>query len=210
VTIHVLQGNRPMAVDNRTLGRFNLAGIAPAPRGMPQIEVTFDIDRNGIINVSAKDKATGKEQSIRIEGSGGLTKEDIERMKKDAEAHAADDVKKAELVKLRNVADNTAYQIEQQLSEHGDKIPADERAKVEASINNLRSTLKGDDAEAIKKANDKLMKDAQTIGKIIYEKAAQQAQPSSTASPSAGGDGDGSAAKDDNVIDAEFEVKETK
>ncbi|MEK7730795.1 MAG: molecular chaperone DnaK [Planctomycetota bacterium] len=210
VTIHVLQGNRPMAVDNRTLGRFNLAGIAPAPRGMPQIEVTFDIDRNGIINVSAKDKATGKEQSIRIEGSGGLTKEEIERMKKDAESHAADDLKKAELVKIRNIADNSAYQIEQQLSEHGDKIPADERAKVEASINNLRSTLKGDDAEAIKKANDKLMKDAQTIGKIIYEKAAQQAQPSSAASPSAGGGGDGSAPKDDNVIDAEFEVKETK
>jgi len=211
VTIHVLQGNRPMAVDNRTLGRFNLAGIAPAPRGRPQIEVTFDIDRNGIINVSAKDKATGKEQSIRIEGSGGLSKEDIERMKKDAEAHAADDVKKAELVKLRNVADSTAYQVEQQLSEHGDKIPAEERAKVEASINNLRSTLKGDDAEAIKKANDKLMKDAQTIGKIIYEKAAQQAQPSSAASPDAGDGGEGGGPpKDDNVIDAEFEVKETK
>ena len=211
VTIHVLQGNRPMAVDNRTLGRFNLAGIAPAPRGRPQIEVTFDIDRNGIINVSAKDKATGKEQSIRIEGSGGLSKEDIERMKKDAEAHAADDVKKAELVKLRNVADSTAYQVEQQLSEHGDKIPAEERAKVEASINNLRSTLKGDDAEAIKKANDKLMKDAQTIGKIIYEKAAQQAQPSSAASPDAGDGGEGGGPpKDDNVIDAEFEVKESK
>jgi molecular chaperone DnaK len=213
VTIHVLQGNRPMAVDNRTLGRFNLAGIAPAPRGRPQIEVTFDIDRNGIINVSAKDKATGKEQSIRIEGSGGLSKEDIERMKKDAEAHAADDVKKAELVKLRNVGDNTAYQIEQQLSEHGDKIPADERAKVEASINNLRSTLKGDDAEAIKKANDQLMKDAQTIGKIIYEKAAQQAQPSPSGHAETGsGDGGegGGPPKDDNVIDAEFEVKETK
>jgi len=211
VTIHVLQGNRPMAVDNRTLGRFNLAGIAPAPRGRPQIEVTFDIDRNGIINVSAKDKATGKEQSIRIEGSGGLSKEDIERMKKDAEAHAADDVKKAELVKLRNVGDNTAYQIEQQLSEHGDKIPADERAKVEAAINNLRATLKGDDADAIKKANDQLMKDAQTIGKIIYEKAAQQAQPSESAraEPGDGGEG-GGPPKDDNVIDAEFEVKETK
>ncbi len=209
VTIHVLQGNRPMAVDNRTLGRFNLAGIAPAPRGRPQIEVTFDIDRNGIINVSAKDKATGKEQSIRIEGSGGLSKEDIERMKKDAEAHAADDVKKAELVKIRNIGDNTAYQIEQQLSEHGDRIPAEERAKVEASINNLRSTLKGDDAEAIKKANDKLMKDAQTIGKIIYDNAAQQAQTASAGPSGSAGDG-APAPKDDNVIDAEFEVKETK
>ncbi len=210
VTIHVLQGNRPMAVDNRTLGRFNLAGIAPAPRGMPQIEVTFDIDRNGIINVSAKDKATGKEQSIRIEGSGGLSKDDIERMKKDAEAHAADDLKKSELVKIRNVADNTAYQIEQQLSEHGDKIPADERAKVEASVNNLRSALKGDDAEAIKKANDQLMKDAQTIGKIIYEKTAQQAQAASPGASGADTDSGSAAPKDDNVIDAEFEVKETK
>ena len=112
-------------------------------------------------------------------------------------------------MKIRNIADNTAYQIEQQLSEHGDKIPADKRAKVEASINNLRSTLKGDDADAIKKANDKLMKDAQTIGKILYEKAAQQTQPSEPASAQAPG-GDGSSAKDDNVIDAEFEVKESK
>jgi molecular chaperone DnaK len=211
VTIHVLQGNRPMAVDNRTLGRFNLTGIAAAPRGMPQVEVTFDIDRNGILNVSAKDKATGKEQSIRIEGASGLSKDEIEKMKRDAEAHAADDLKKAELVKVRNLGDSAAYEVERQLAEHGEKIPAEERSKIEASINNLRSVLKGDDAEAIKKANEKLMKDAQAIGKIIYEKAAAQqaaSAPHEGATPGPRPSGDGKP-KDD-VIDAEFEVKESK
>ncbi len=214
VTIHVLQGNRPMAVDNRTLGRFNLSGIAAARRGLPQIEVTFDIDRNGIINVSAKDKATGREQSIRIEGSGGLSKEDIERMKKDAESHAAEDLKKAETVQTRNMAENTAYQIEQQLSEHGDKIPASDRSTVEASLNNLKSVLKGDDAEAIKKAHEKLMKDAQVIGKIIYEAAAQASQAAGAGGPGGGADAHGGSAPGgdgkDDVIDAEYEVKDAK
>ena len=216
VTIHVLQGNRPMAIDNRTLGRFNLTGIAAAPRGMPQIDVTFDIDRNGIISVSAKDKATGKEQSIRIEGSGGLTKEEIERMKKAAEEHAADDLKKAESVKVRNEAENMAYQIEQQLKEHGDKVPAEERSKIESSINNLRETLKGDDSEAVKKAQEAMMQDAQAIGKIVYEEMAKQQQAAQAA---AGGPPPGDAApgaeppeppKADDVIDAEFEVKDSK
>ncbi|MFQ5414449.1 MAG: molecular chaperone DnaK [Phycisphaerae bacterium] len=216
VTIHVLQGNRPMAIDNRTLGRFNLTGIAPAPRGVPQVEVKFDIDRNGIINVSAKDKATGKEQSIRIEGSGGISKDEIERMKKEAEEHAADDLKKAELVKHRNEAENAAYQIEQQLKEHGDKVPADERSKIESAVSNVRDVLKGDDTDAIKKAQEQLMQAAQSIGKIIYEQAAQQA----AATPQAGaGDagaaqtasaGNGDGKSDDNVIDAEFEVKDSK
>ncbi len=213
VTIHVLQGNRPMAGDNRTLGRFNLQGIASAPRGMPQIDVTFDIDRNGIINVSAKDKGTGKEQSIRIEGASGLSKDEIEKMKKDAETHAADDLKKAELVKLRNMADGAAFEIERQLAEHGDKIPAEERSKVEASINNVRSVLKGDDADAIKKAQEKLMKDAQAIGKIIYEKVASASKVDPTAGaspPPPGGESSGPPPKDENVIDAEFEVKDAK
>jgi molecular chaperone DnaK len=214
VTIHVLQGNRPMAADNRTLGRFNLTGIAAAPRGMPQIDVTFDIDRNGILSVSAKDKATGKEQSIRIEGSGGLSQEEIEKMKKEAEAHAADDLKKAELVKVRNEAENAAYQIEQQLKEHGDKIPADERGKIESAINNIREVIKGDDADAIKKANDTLMTEAQAIGKIVYEQAAQQAaQQQAAGGPAPGQPEDGAESKppkDDNVIDAEFEVKDAK
>ena len=213
VTIHVLQGNRPMAIDNRTLGRFNLAGIAPAPRGMPQIDVTFDIDRNGIINVSAKDKATGKEQSIRIEGSGGLTDEEIAKMKQDAEANAAEDLRKSELVKTRNEAENMAYQIEQQLKEHGEKIGADERGTIEASINNVREALKGDDTDAIKKSTEKLMTDAQAIGKVIYEQTAA-AQTAAGGAPM--GDqpgaapGQDAAGKDDDVIDAEFEVKDSK
>ncbi|MEK6674229.1 MAG: molecular chaperone DnaK [Planctomycetota bacterium] len=214
VTIHVLQGNRPMAADNRSLGRFNLAGIPAAPRGIPQVEVTFDIDRNGILSVSAKDKATSKEQSIRIEGTGGLSKEEVARMKRDAEEHAADDVRKAELIKQRNVAENTAYQIEQQLKEHGDKIPSEERAKVESSINHLRNVLKENDADAIKKAHEKLMQDAQTIGKIMYEKVAQQQAASHSdvhgatgSHPGASGPDGASSGKKDDVIDAEYEVK---
>ncbi len=218
VTIHVLQGNRPMAADNRSLGRFNLTGIAPAPRGLPQIDVTFDIDRNGIINVSAKDKATGKEQSIRIEGSGGLSNEEIERMKKEAETHAADDLKKAELIKIRNEAENAAYQIEQQLKEHGDKIPADERGKVEAAINHVREVVKDDDEDAIKKASDALMNEAQTIGKIVYEEVAKQQAAAAGTSPPPGDDtqssggtsGASASPQGDDVIDAEFEVKDAK
>ena len=211
VTIHVLQGNRPMSADNRSLDRFNLTGIASAPRGIPQVEVSFDMDRNGILSVSAKDKATGKEQSIRIEGGGGISKEDIERMKKEAEEHSAEDLKKAELVKLRNEAENSAYQIEQQLSEHGEKIPADQRGKVEAAINNVREVLKGDDLEAIKKANEALMTEAQAIGKIVYEEVAKQQQAASEQGtpPPVPGD-DTSDGKDDSVIDAEFEVKDAK
>ncbi len=210
VTIHVLQGNRPMAIDNRTLGRFNLTGIPAAPRGMPQIDVTFDIDRNGILSVSAKDKATEKEQSIRIEGSGGLSTEEIERMKTEAQEHAADDLKKTERVKVRNEAENQAYQIEQQLKEHGDKVPAEERANVESSINNLREVIKGDDTEAIKRASDKLMQDAQTIGKIIYEQVAKEAPAGGEAAETEQAGATASSPKDDNVIDAEYEVKDGK
>ena len=212
VTIHALQGNRPMATDNRTLGRFNLTGIAPAPRGLPQIEVNFNIDRNGILSVSAKDKATGKEQSIRIEGSGGLSKEEIARMKSEAQEFAADDLNKAELVKHRNEAESAAYQIEQQLKEHGEKIPAEDRGKIESAINNVREVVKGDDADAIKKALDTLMSEAQTIGKIVYEEAAkQQAETTQAPQPdasSASAEPTGSGNED--VIDAEFEVKDAK
>jgi len=177
---------------------------------MPQIDVSFDIDRNGIISVSAKDKATNKEQSIRIEGGGGLTDEEIEKMKREAEQFAADDLKKAEQVKVRNEAESAAYQVEEQLKEHGEEIPADERSKIEASINNLREVLKGDDIEAMKKANETLMQDAQTIGKIVYEAAAQEqaAQAAPSGEPAAEDAADSS--KDDDVIDAEFEVKDAK
>ena len=216
VSIHVLQGNRPMAIDNRTLGRFNLTGLAPAPRGVPQVEVAFDIDRNGIINVSAKDKATGKEQSICIEGGGGISKEDIERMRKEAEEHAAEDIKKAELVKTRNETESMAFQIEQQLKEHGEKIPADDRAKIEAAINNVREILKGDDIEAIKKSHESLMQDAQVIGKIVYEEAAKQQSDAgegdaeTTTGTTEGETPVDAAVSNDDVIDAEFEVKDSK
>lgn len=211
VTIHVLQGNRTMAVDNRTLGRFNLGGIAPAPRGLPQIEVSFDIDRNGIISVSAKDKATGKAQSIRIEGSGGLSKEEVEKMKREAQEHAADDLKRAETVRTRNQAEGMAIQIEEQLKEHGDKVPANDRANIESSINHVRDVLKGDDGDAIKKATDKLMQDAQIIGKIVYEATANNNNTASSindpSSSVAASTTTSTSADDPNVIDAEFEVK---
>jgi molecular chaperone DnaK len=210
VTIHVLQGNRKMANDNRTLGRFNLQGIAAAPRGVPQIEVTFDIDRNGIISVKAKDKATSKEQSIRIEGGSGLSKEEIERMKRDAIAHADEDRKKEELVQLRNQAENTAYQMEHQLKEHGEKIPAELRAKVESSVNNLRERLKGDDASAIQKAQEQLMTDAQEIGRIVYEEAAKAEQANPAGAAGGSDQGPAAGAPQDDVIDAEFEVKDSK
>ncbi len=219
VTIHVLQGNRPMAADNRTLGRFNLPGIAPAPRGLPQVEVTFDIDANGILSVSAKDKATAKEQSIRIEGSSGLSCEEIGRMKTEAAEHAADDAKHVELVDARNAADHLAHETEKQLKTHGEKIPAEERAKVEQAASHLREVAKGDDADAIHKAAQALTEASQTIGKIIYEEVAKQAAAAGPApggeapTPGTGQTGEPAAdqpPKGDDVIDADFEVKESK
>ena len=213
VQVHVLQGNRPMAQDNRSLGRFNLTGIAAAPRGMPQIAVTFDIDRNGIISVSAKDKATNKEQSIRIEAQDGLSSEEIDRMKREAEEHAADDLKRAEVIKLRNQADNDRLR---------DRTPAqrawrqDPRGRAQpggvVDQPRPRSDYKGDDADAIKKALDKLMEDAQTIGKIVYEEVAKQ----QAAAGAAGGAPEGAAPppppadEPGDVIDAEYEVKDNK
>ena len=206
VTIHVLQGEREFAGDNRTLGRFNLSGIAPAPRGLPQIEVTFKIDANGILNVSAKDKGTGKEQSIQIQGSTGLDKDEVERMKRDAEAHAADDKKRRELIDARNNAENTVYQIRKQLEEHGDKVAPDVRGRIESAISNVEDKVKGDDATAIQRSVDELMKAAQDLGKAMYEGAG------ATAGAGAGAAGAGAAAgagkKDDDVVDAEYEVKE--
>jgi molecular chaperone DnaK len=209
VTIHVLQGNRPMAPDNRSLGQFNLTGIAPAPRGMPQIDVTFDIDKNGIINVSAKDKATSEEKSIRIEGSSGLNEEEIERMKKEAEAHAADDLRKKDLVDARNQAEHLAYETEKQLKEHGDKISQSDRGTIEAAIKQVREVMSGDDIDAIKKSTEKLMEGAQVIGKVIYEEVAKQEQAGADATAGPGATPDDSK-KDDDVIDAEYEVKDSK
>jgi molecular chaperone DnaK len=217
VTIHVLQGERQMALDNRTLGRFNLTGLPPAPRGIPQIEVTFDIDANGILNVSAKDLGTGKEQKIRIEGSSGLSKDEVERMRREAEQYSETDKKKRELIDAKNQADSVAYQTERTLKEHGDKVPADERSKVESAISNLKEVAKGDDAMAIKKAMENVMTASQALGKIIYEQAAK-AQGGPFGGPGGPGapPGEGpppppsgkAGKKDDDVIDAEFEVKQ--
>jgi molecular chaperone DnaK len=214
VTIHVLQGERQMANDNRTLGRFNLAGIPPAPRGTPQIEVNFDIDANGILHVTAKDLGTSKEQKIRIEGSSGLSEAEVEKMRKDAEAHAEEDKNRREAIDVKNQADQLLYQTEKTLKEHGEKVPADERSKVESALNNLRDRVKAEDTGAIKKAMENVMAASQSLGKIIYEQAAKAG--GGTGAP--GSDGHGSSAggrapggekkKDEDVIDAEFEVKQ--
>jgi len=174
VEIHVLQGERPMAIDNRTLGRFHLDGIPPAPRGVPQIEVTFDIDANGILHVSAKDKATGKEQSIRITSSSGLTKEEIERMKTEAKAHEAEDKKRREEVELRNQADNLVFQTRKQLKEFGDKIPADLRSKVENAANSLEDAIKSNNVSEIKAKMDALSNAWSEASTRMYETVKNQ------------------------------------
>ena len=211
VTIHVLQGEREMAASNRSLGRFNLAGLPPAPRGLPQVEVTFDIDANGILNVSAKDLATSKAQSIRIEGSSGLNKDEIERMRHEAEEHAEEDKARHEVVNLKNQADNLIYQTEKALREHGDKVPPAERGSIESAINQLKEAIKGDDKDAITKSLEQLATASQAIGKIMYEEAAKKAGAAAGATagttgqpPPPGGPG---ATKDEDVIDAEFEEK---
>lgn len=175
VEIHVLQGEREMAADNKSLGRFVLDGIPPAPRGIPQIEVSFDIDASGILSVTAKDKASGKTQSIRIESSTGLSKEEVERMKKDAELHAEEDKKKKELIEARNMADTLSYSTEKAMRDAGDKITAEEKKPVEEAIAELNKVKNGDDLEAIKKATETLSQAAQKIGEKLY-KAAQEAQ----------------------------------
>jgi molecular chaperone DnaK len=193
------------------LGQFNLTGIAPAPRGMPQVEVSFDIDANGILNVSAKDKATGKEQSIRIEGSSGLSKDEVERMKKEAAEHAAEDERKVSLIDARNTAEHQAHEVEKQLKEHGEKIPADERGKIESAVSHLREVAKGDDADAIKKATSAMLEASQAMGKIIYEEVAKQQAAAGAGGSHAGGAAEGGESeKADDVIDADFEVKESK
>jgi molecular chaperone DnaK len=184
VEIHVLQGEREMANDNKTLGRFILDGIPPAPRGIPQIEVTFDIDANGILSVKAKDKATGKEQSIRIEASTGLSKDEIEKMKRDAETHADEDRKKKEVIEVKNLAESLVYSTEKAMRDAGDKITADEKKPVEEKIEALKKAKDGDDIEAIKKATEELSQAAQKIGEKLY-KAAQDAQASQGGQPGA-------------------------
>jgi len=176
VEIHVLQGEREMAADNKTLGRFILDGIPPAPRGIPQIEVTFDIDVNGILNVKAKDKATSKEQSIRIEATTGLSKEEIEKMKKEAEAHADEDKKKKETIEVRNIADTLVYTTEKSLRDAGDKVPADIKKEIEEKIEALKKVKDSDDISAIKNASEELSRSLQKIGEILYRQGQQGGQ----------------------------------
>lgn len=214
VDIHVLQGEREFAKDNRTLGRFQLTGIPPAPRGVPQIEVTFDIDANGILNVSAKDLGTGKEQSIVIQSSSGLSKEEVERMAKEAELHAAEDKKRREVIEMKNQADQMIYQTEKQLKDFGDKVPADVRAKIESAMNNLKEAIKGDDGEAIRRALDNFNREVQELGKVLYEEAAKKQTSATGSAGTASGHTppppEGEVRRKggpDDVIDAEFEPK---
>ena len=186
VEIHVVQGERPMASENKSLGRFILDGIPPAPRGVPQIEVTFDIDANGILNVTAKDLATGKAQTIRIEASSGLTKEEIERMVREAEAHAEEDRRRRELLEARNTADSLAYSAEKTLRDLGEQVPADIKSEVEARIKEVRDVMNGDDIARIRRATEELSQAMQRIGQAMY---AQQQATAGTRGPEAGGNG---------------------
>jgi molecular chaperone DnaK len=200
VTIRVFQGEREIAAHNKALGQFDLVGIPPAPRGIPQIEVTFDIDANGIVNVSAKDKATGKEQAIRIQASGGLSDEEIEKMVKDAEAHAAEDKQRKELVEARNHAEGLIHQTEKSLGEFGDKVSSADKSAVEAAIAELRTAIGGEDVSAIQAKTQNLAQVAMKLGEAMY--AAQQQAGGDAAGASSSGSA-GSA--DDNVVDADFE-----
>ncbi len=209
VEIHVLQGERPMAADNRTLGRFHLDGIPPAPRGVPQIEVTFDIDANGILHVSAKDKATGKEQSIRITSSSGLDKDEIERMKREAKEHAAEDKKKKEEVEIKNQADTLVFQTKKQIEELKDKLPADAKGRLESGIQKVEDALKTNDTNKIKAATDELTKIWNEVSQNIYQQAGPTGQPGQQQQQAGGptGQASGGEKKDDKEVqDASYEV----
>jgi molecular chaperone DnaK len=207
VSIHVLQGEREMARDNKTLGNFELTGIPAAPRGVPQVEVTFDINADGIVHVSAKDLGTGKEQSIRITSSSGLSKEEIDKMVRDAESHADEDRKKRETIEARNHADSMVYSTEKSLKDFGDKIDAVEKGTIENKLAELKKVMEGEDADAIKKATDDLAQSAHKLAEAMYAKgdgaegaAGDHAEHTEAPKP-----------KDDNVVDADFEeVKSDK
>ncbi|HVL93543.1 MAG TPA: Hsp70 family protein, partial [Acidimicrobiales bacterium] len=192
VEVHVLQGEAEMAYRNKSLGKFQLVGIPPAPRGVPQIEVTFDIDANGIVHVSAQDRATGKQQSMTITGQSSLDKKDIDRMVRDAEAHAEEDRQRREEAEVRNNAENLVYQTEKLLRDQGSRLEGDEKERVESSLSELKAALPGGDIELIRKATDQLMAASQTFAQRLYEQAAQD-QTGGTTAPN-----------DDEVVDAEI------
>jgi molecular chaperone DnaK len=204
VTVQVFQGERSMTADNRLLGRFNLEGIEPAPRGFPQIEVTFDIDANGILNVSARDKKTSKESKIRIESSSGLSKDEVERMRRDAEAHADEDKHKKELADLRNEADQTIWQVEKLMKDHGDKLSDSDKAPINSAIENVKQAASGTDANAIRQALNNLQSAAHAMAQHVQRAAGPEAGAPGGTRPTGG---DGSGKGKDDVIDAEFEVK---
>ena len=207
VSIHVLQGERKVAIDNRTLGRFDLVGIPPAARGIPQIEVTFDIDANGIVHVGAKDMATGKEQSIRIEASSGLSDEEIDKMVQDAEKHADEDKKKADLIAARNEADQLVYSTEKTLKESGDKISDEEKTKIEEASKKLQEALSGESLETINKAKEELMAVSHKLAEEMYKQAQQQQAGGQEETPQPGAEQEtGGSAKSDGAVDADFEV----
>ena len=207
VTIRVFQGEREMAADNKHLGQFDLIGIPPSPRGMPQIEVTFDIDTNGIVNVSAKDKATGKEQQVAIQASGGLSDDDIEKMVKDAESHAEEDKKRRELVDAKNKAESLVHDTEKNVGEHGDKVSPDDKAAIESAIADVKAVLEdeGADAEAITSKTDALMQAAMKLGEAMYKDQQAEAQGAAGPDMGAGAEAGAEAPADDNVVDADFE-----
>jgi molecular chaperone DnaK len=202
VEIKVLQGERSMARDNKTLGTFHLDGIAPAPRGLPQIEVTFDIDANGILNVSAKDLGTGRDQKITITGSSGLSKDEVDRMTREAEQHAEEDRKQRESVESKNQLDSTIYQMEKLLKESGDKLPADKKSRIEAAIADARKDLESNEAERMKSALENLQK----AGAELYAEAQQAAADGAESGPSGAKSEEKSTDKNGDVVDADFEV----
>ena len=210
VSIHVLQGERPMATDNRTLGKFELSGIPMASRGVPQIDVSFDIDANGIVHVSAKDLGTGKEQSIKITSSSGLSEEEIKNLVKEAEVHAEEDKKKKELIEVRNQADTLVYSVEKNLKDMGDQVDAEEKSRIEETITKIKTAMEADDLEAIKAAQEELTQASHKLAEAMYAKAAAKGEAAGTegAGPEAGGAGaeqTGAAQGDDDVVDADFE-----
>jgi molecular chaperone DnaK len=205
VTIRVFQGEREMAADNKMLGQFDLVGLPPAPRGVPQVEVTFDIDANGIVNVSAKDKGTGKEQQIRIQASGGLSDADIQKMVKDAEAHAEEDKRRKAQVEAKNHAEALVHSTEKTLAEHGAKVGDADRRAIENAMADLKEALKGDDAEAITAKTNALAQASMKLGEAMYKQAEQQ--PGGGNEADVGADGK----KEEDVVDAEFtEVDDDK
>jgi molecular chaperone DnaK len=217
VEVHVLQGERPMASDNKTLGKFHLVGIPPAPRGVPQVEVTFDIDANGIVNVSAKDVGTGREQKITITASSGLSKEEIDKMMKDAEAHAGEDEKKKAAIEARNRLDGLVYSVEKSFSENKEKLDATAAGDIESAIADAKSALGGDDVDAMNNAFDKLQSASHKLAEVLYSQAgaAQGGEPADgeqASSASAGADSSSTASSDEgDVIDAEYvDVDEEK